>query len=327
MRVFIIGGTRFIGPFIVRQLISAGCNVALFHRGQTESPLPENVHHIHGELKALEQFRPQIQSFRPDVILHMRASTRTDAETLMRAVRGLAPRVVVPSSQDVYRVYGRLHKTEPGPIDPTPLSEDSPLREKLSIHGEAYEKRWVEEVVMNDPQTAGTILRYPAVYGPGDYRLYNITRRMLDNRPAILLEEHFSKWKWTHGYVEDIAHATTLAILNPQSANRIYNCGERTSPTFLDRVRQIARAADWNGKILTLPSDQMPEHLRAPLAWEQDWLCDTTRIRAELGFNEMGDYENGLRAMVQWHRDHLKSIDPKEFNYAAEDAAITMTQG
>ncbi|HEX3358667.1 MAG TPA: NAD-dependent epimerase/dehydratase family protein [Tepidisphaeraceae bacterium] len=322
MRVFIIGGTRFIGPCIARQLLDANCEIALFHRGQTESPLPQNIQHIHGDLNHLDEYRPQIQSFRPDVILHMRASTRAQAETFMRTVRDIAPRVVVPSSQDVYRAYGRLHKTEPGPIDPTPLTEDSPLREKLSIHGEAYEKKWVEEVVMNDPQTAGTILRYPAVYGPGDYRLYDLTRRMLDNRPAILLEKTFSAWRWTHGYVEDIAHTTTLAILNLKAATRIYNCGESISPTYLQRVQQIARAANWNGKILTFPFDQMPPHLREPLAWEQDWLCDTTRIRTELGFKEKCDYNAGLRAMVQWHRDHPKAIDPKEFDYAAEDAAI-----
>ena len=35
------------------------------------------------------------------------------------------------SSGDVYRAYGRMLGTEPGPIEPTPLAEDAPLRSVL----------------------------------------------------------------------------------------------------------------------------------------------------------------------------------------------------
>ena len=39
------------------------------------------------------------------------------------------------------------------------------LREELSIHGEEYEKRWVEDEVLGDPRLPATVLRYPAIYG------------------------------------------------------------------------------------------------------------------------------------------------------------------
>ena len=61
----------------------------------------------------------------------MIAFTAPDAEALMAAFRGLARRVVVVSSQDVYRAYGRLIGIEPGPPDPVPLDETSPLRSRL----------------------------------------------------------------------------------------------------------------------------------------------------------------------------------------------------
>jgi nucleoside-diphosphate-sugar epimerase len=322
MRVFIIAGTRFIGPCVVQRLQMRGCEVTLFHRGKTESALKGEIEHIHGDKSRLEDFRGRLGQLRPDVVLHMCAYTRRDAEILMRAMRGVTPRVVVPSSQDVYRAYGRLHKTEAGPIDAIPLTEDSPLREKLSIHGESYEKRFVEQVVMSDPDIAGTILRYPAVYGPGDYRQYELTRRMFDSRPAILLDNGNGMWRWTHAFVDDIAEATALAIVRPEAAGRIYNCGEAHSPRKIERVRQIGRVAGWSGEVLLLPSDKMPRHLREPLAWEQDWVCDTTRIRGELGFAEISDYDEGVAAMLAWQLENPRAIKPEEFDYAAEDDAI-----
>ena len=39
MKVLVIGGTNFIGPHVVRQLIERGHEVAVFHRGETKAKL------------------------------------------------------------------------------------------------------------------------------------------------------------------------------------------------------------------------------------------------------------------------------------------------
>ena len=40
MRVFVVGGTRFIGPAVVRALSEVGHTVAVYHRGQSRAQLP-----------------------------------------------------------------------------------------------------------------------------------------------------------------------------------------------------------------------------------------------------------------------------------------------
>ncbi len=50
---------------------------------------------------------------------------------MVEAFRGVARRVVAISSQDVYLAYGRLTGLEPGPAEPVPLTEHSPLRTRL----------------------------------------------------------------------------------------------------------------------------------------------------------------------------------------------------
>ena len=324
MRILIIGGTRFTGPFVARQLIERGHDVSVFHRGQHEAAdLPPEVHHLHGDRRDERNATAIVRDSRADVVIDMIAFTRADARWLMRTFGGVARRVVVPSSQDVYRAYGRIHRTEPGPPDPTPLDENSPLREQLSTHGESYEKRCVEVEAMSHPDLPATILRLPAIYGPGDHRLYEYTRPMLDGRPAILLESGNAAWRWTHGYVENMAHAIVLATTDDRAAGRIYNVGEPgTPPRKSERLRHLATAAGWNGDVVVLPASDLPERF-APLDWSQDWVTDSTRIRADLGYHEIVAYEDGLRRTVEWQRDHPnEKLAPTPDQYAEEDVIL-----
>jgi len=181
MRVLVIGGTRFIGPFVVAGLCELGCEVALLHRGQTHADLPDTVQHILGDRHRLSEQAQALRRFAPQVVLDMIPAVEQDAHDVMHAFKGLAERVVAISSQDVYAAYGRLIGIEAGPADPLPLLEDAPLRTKLyPYRGEQpraaddprrwlddYEKILVERSVMGGPDLPGTILRLPMVYGLG----------------------------------------------------------------------------------------------------------------------------------------------------------------
>jgi dTDP-D-glucose 4,6-dehydratase len=59
-----------------------------------------------------------------------------------------------------------------------------------------------------------------------------------------------------------------------------------------------------------------------PLDWSQHWVTDSTRIRSELGYEELVPYEEGLRRTVEWHRAHPnEKLAPTSADYAEEDAA------
>ena len=286
--------------------------------------LPPAVKRIVGERRQLDEFIREFEQLAPEVVLDMLAFTRQDAEMLIRVFKGLAQRVVVPSSADVYRVFGRLHGTEPGPVDPIPLAEGAPLRENLSVHGEEYEKRWVEEVVMSDRDFPGTILRYPMIYGPNDGgRTFEFVKRMLDNRPVILLDEQVARWRWSRGYAENVAWATVLAVTREQARNRVYNVAEPEGLSYLEWAQRVTRAAGWKGRIVLVPHGRLHEQGD----FEHHWVVDTTRIRAELDYMEVVPQEEALRRTVAWQWFHpLEKYDPKEFDYATEDRILTELQ-
>ena len=320
MKILILGGTSLTGPFTIRCLVEQGHQVTIFHRGKHQIDLPSGVNRILGERRNLDEFTGEFKQLNAEVVLDMLAFTRQDAEMLMRVFKGIAKRVVVPGSSDVYRAFGRLHGTEPGPVEPIPFAEEAPLREKLSVHGEEYEKRWVEEVVMGDPDLPGTILRYPMIYGPNDGgRTFDLVKRMMDKRPAILLEEKVARWRWSRGYAENVAWATALAVTSEQAGNRIYNVAEPEGLSYLEWAQRVARAAGWKGRIVLVPQGRLNEVGN----FEHHWVVDTTRIRAELGYMEVVPQEEALRRTVEWQWAHpLEKYDPKDFDYENEDKIL-----
>jgi nucleoside-diphosphate-sugar epimerase len=220
-----------------------------------------------------------------------------------------------------------------------PLTEDAPLRERLyPYRGETprpandpqrwaddYDKILVERAVLGTPALPGTILRLPMVYGPRDeqHRLFSYLKRMDDGRPAILLAEGLANWRWTRGYVENVAHAIALAVIDERAAGRVYNVGEETALSSVDWVRAIGRHADWMGDVRVTAPAHLPKHLAGGTNTAQDLVTDSTRIRADLGYRELVGLDEALERTIAWERTNPpEQVDPAQFDYAAEDAAL-----
>ena len=333
MRILIIGGTRFISPHVCERLLALGHQVCLFHRGLTEAQLPPSVDQIYGDHNDLSNFASEFKELAPDVVLDMICYNEREASELTQVFRSVAGRIVVISSMDVYRAYGGLLKLEDAPLDQLPLDEDSPLRQSrfpyrklaqgLDDMAFNYDKIPVEDVVMNGSKIPGTVLRLPAVYGPGDHRAFDYLKRMIDGRNTIILEENHSRWRWTRGYVENIAAAIALAVVEDRAAGRIYNVGEPNALTELEWVRSIGRAAGWQGEVVVLPNHQIPQHLSVPYDLSHHLYGNTQRLRDELGYQEHVSFGDGMKRTVEWEVEHPpERIDPSRFDYAAEDAVL-----
>jgi nucleoside-diphosphate-sugar epimerase len=328
MRVVVIGGTRFLGPHVVRGLVALDHEVTVVHRGQTETDLPESVQHLHGDRDRLPDLTDQFRAIAPEVALNMIPFGAADTQAFLAAFRGIARRVVGISSQDVYRAYGRLWQREFGPPDPIPLTEDAPLREQLYPlrdvfpGGDTYDKILAEQAILGDHALPGTILRLPMVYGRLDgHRIFSHLKRMDDGRPSILLDEGLARWQWSRGYVEDVATAIVRAVVDERAAGQVYNVAEPDGLTEADWVRRIGQAVGWTGEVVAVPSGRRPE--KYPLDYRHHLVVDTTRIRRELGYRERVDPAEALRRTIAWERESPPTeIDPADYDYAGEDEIL-----
>lgn len=342
MRVLIVGGTGFVGPPVVRKLSRLGHAVTVFHRGDHEPELPFGVEHVHAVEAAapVVAYPASLTEMAWDVVLAMFPIGERDAAALMRTFRGVARRVVALSSGDVYRAYGVLMGTEPGPPDPTPIPEDAPLRQSpYPYRGHAdlppelhdYEKIFVERAVLADRDLPGTVLRLPVVWGPGDPhgRFTSVWRRIADGGEAIVMGRSYGGWRWTHGYVDDVAEAVVLAVLRDRAKGKIYNVGEAKPPTMAERAASFARALGRRVRIVLMDDDddRLPRHLAPDPGrnFGQDLVYDTSRIRADLDWRETAPLDEELRETAAWEesrRDVAPQPTPGE--YAAEDEAARL---
>jgi nucleoside-diphosphate-sugar epimerase len=123
--------------------------------------------------------------------------------------------------------------------------------------------------------------------------------------------------------VENVAAGIALAATSGKATGRIYNLAEPQSFSEVEWVERIARVAEWTGSVLSAPVDLIPAHLKLPYNSAQHWTMSSARIREELGYAEPVPLETALARTIEWERlNPPGEIDPSQFDYAAEDAAL-----
>ena len=321
MRVLVLGGTRFVGPFAVDALVDAGHEVAVFHSGRTEPDLPSSVRHVHGEFDAVADYLDELRAFEPAVVVDT-------VPFIDKAGHGVAhfadtgARGVVLTSGDVYRAFARLLGSEPGPPDPIPLTEDSPLRAEpspdLGIEID-FDNLDIERAVSALPLSV-TVLRLSVVYGPNDpyNRLGGYLKRMDDGRPAIVLEEPMARWHWSREYAGNVGAAIAHVVGDERSAGRTYNVAPEQTLNEREWVEAIAGVVGWRGEIVVVPSAELPQKMQAGVDLRQEIVMGSARIGQELGFTAPVPLENAIAATVDWAR----SVDGPQPDYEVEDAVL-----
>lgn len=314
MRVLVIGGSRFIGAAAVRHLHAMGHTVAIFNRGQSTpaKPLPEDITWLIGDAKEIDSHADELRGFAPEVVLHNVVLNVGQIQAVQAIFRGVAQRLVLTSSQDVYRAYGRLIGSEKGDPLPLPVTEDSPLREGrypyrgIYVQDENhplwhYDKIPAEEAVMGDPELRGTIVRLPMVFGEGDFqrRLWGFVGQMRDNRPAIVLDQQSANWRSTYGYVENVGKALALAATDSRAAGQIFNVADKALST-LELAEMVKQAMGWRGVFWQVESDNLPQELRAQDTYGQDLVCSGEKISQVLDYTPSVTFEEAVRRTAGW---------------------------
>ncbi len=282
MNILMIGGTRFIGAHVARRLHDAGAEIVLFHRGASTNPILPDVEHVLDKSAEYPVTDFPNRLHRDwDIVVHMVAMGQADTDAAIRVFGGRTQRLVLVSSCDVYRAYGRLTKTEPGPPELVPLGEDAPLRSvfypyrgmetQLGAFARDYDKTLAEKAVQSATGLDWTILRLPKVYGPEDN----------GDLSTIYGFAAAPEWRWTHGHVENVAAAITTATTHPKARNEIFNVGERQTPTMGER---LARLPERKGVPPELP----------PFDYNQPLVTDSTKIRSYLGYTDVIDETSAM---------------------------------
>jgi len=294
-------------------LLETGHEVAVFHRGKRDGDLPRPIVHIHGDRKRLHESAHSFATFLPQVVVDLIAFTEAEAQSTIQIFGDRAERLVCASSMDVYQAYGSFRRLEISAPRSRPLPEDAPLRRTLFPYRALakdsndplydYEKILVERTVMNNARLAAVVLRLPQVFGPHDpQRRLSAYLKQMDAHQNIMISEAKAEWRWTRGYVEDIAFGFVLAAIDPKALGRIYNIGEEEGETEIAWIRRIGKAAGWQGRVRVVPGEALPKELAEPYDWSHDLAGDTGLIRRQLGYGETVSAKEAMERSVRWER-------------------------
>ena len=212
---------------------------------------------------------------------------------LEAAVAARVAKVVMASSASIYGMAERF---------PTPEAHH-PYGNR-TLYGAA--KAFGEGLLATYRDTHGldyVALRYFNVYGPrmdthGAYTevLIRWMERIAAGSPPIVFGHGDQTMDFV--YVEDVARANLLAALAGASGE-VFNVGSgvETSLTQLAQLLQATMSAD-------VGIEYAPERRVNPV---QRRLADTSRARAELGFEALVGLPEGLRRLVAWWREAARA--------------------
>lgn len=185
-------------------------------------------------------------------------------------------------------VYGDL------PLDSgETFTEQSPCRPRTPYNASKASADHAVQAYYHTFNIPTVISRCSNNYGPFQFPEKVIplfTTRALDNQPLPLYQHSQNRREWVH--VLDHCRAIDLMI-HQGKAGEVYNVGTGVEKT-------IEEIADSVLDILNLPQS-MKTYVPDRPSHDRRYLLDSSKVRTELGWKPLINFDDGLRETVQWY--------------------------
>lgn len=235
MRILVMGGTRFIGVYLTKRLVSQGHEVVLFNRGNKPAPLPE-VSVIQGDRKDVTALKEKLAGESFDAVFDNSGRELGDTQPLIELFNGKIAHFVYVSSAGVYLKSDEMPHVEGDTLDPK-------SRHKGKFATEDY------LVAQGVPFTS---VRPVYIYGPQNYNDVEawFFDRIVRDRPLPIPGNGMALTQM--GHVADLAQAMAAVLGNEKAIQQIYNISGEKAVSFDGLARACAIAAGKNPDNLEL---------------------------------------------------------------------------
>jgi nucleoside-diphosphate-sugar epimerase len=317
MKVLVIGGTRFLGPYVVEELLGRGHEVAVFHRGERERSFGSAVEHVHGRVEDVDSLTAAREAVRPEAVVDMIHAGPETVRPVVEAFAGRVTRTVHVSTAAVYDSAA-----------PYPIAETAPLAKAESAPPELAARIAADELVLAAAKThrlPAVLLRLATPYGPRDpwSREWYFVRRALEGRREIALP--YGGWPILHrGFAQSLAWGIAQAVEARLAAGAVFNLGDEHVVSVRELADMVAEAMDHRWEIVPVPG----EALVHPFLRPRHFLLDLHRAKARLHYRDRMKLRDALEITVAWLCQHSPREDwaypggEEMFDYAREEAVI-----
>ncbi len=323
MRVFLTGGTGFLGHELLRALRARHHTVsALIRTPEAAATLPPGVEPVVGAVERPETYRHILTG--QDAVVHaaalvkMWARDRADFDRIN--VSGTERLIRAASEAGVGRIVYTSSFVALGPSNGRPLSESDPRR-TVEVHND-YERTKVKA-----DETARRLIAeghplfvlYPGViYGPGNLTDGNLVARNIIPVLNGTMPFGMSIRAWSYAYIEDVVSGFLRVIeTTPPSRRYILGGDNRTGAEFYAALEAasgrkpprfnmplaLAAAAGWGEFLLAEIFGRPPRLLTHEVVriYRKAWTYDSALAAREIGYT-ITPLAEGLKRLVEWLR-------------------------
>lgn len=292
MRILIMGGTRFIGVYLTKQLVAQGHEVVLFNRGNKPAPV-DGVEQIHGDRTDASQLKDKLGGASFDAVFDNNGRELSDTQSLAEIFQGRVQHFVYISSAGVYLKSDQMPHVEGDAVDPK-------SRHRGKFETEAY---------LADQSLPFTSIRPVYIYGPQNYNDLEawFFDRIVRGRPIPIPGNGMHMTQF--GHVQDLATAMAAVLGNSQAVGQIYNISGDRYVTFDGLARACAAAAGKSADDVTIvhydPKQFDFGKRKAFPMRVQHFFADVHKARRELGWTPQFSLLSGLEDSFQ--NDYMMS--------------------
>lgn len=320
MKVFITGGTGFIGSHLVDRLLAEpGNNIYCLARSHPKWLKDKDIELVKGSLQDLPALHEGISG--ADIVYHIAgvvkapnqeifdaANVDATENVLRMAMKHKVPKVVILSSLAAC-----------GPAQENPVTEDDPLF-PVTMYGES--KKRMEEMVASvaNDSFSVTIIRPPAVYGPREEQIFSVFQMASWRLFPIIGDGTSTRLSLIH--VNDLVEGILLAASekNPGvetyfiSSEDLYTweeirlateyaMGKKIYPvTFKPEFVQFA--GNITEKIASLIGRYPVINREKSRELGLQWICSVKKAKERLGFRQTTGLKDGLVQTIAWYKNH-----------------------
>ena len=293
MKTLIIGGTRNLGPSIVRALLAAGHQVAVLNRGMNPDDLPPSVERLRADRSSAAQMRSALGARDFDLVVDTTIYNAAEALATLEVLSGRCGRYIFLSSGQVYLVRVGVHRPFKEEDYAGELMRRPPEHQKSDVSNWLYgvEKCEVENcmaVAWATGKFPYTSLRLPMVNSERDHydRLYGYFLRLHDGGPLLIPDELGLPVR--HVYGEDVAQAILrLAVPGDLGKGQAYNIGQDETLSLEVFLHLLAKIASCSLKVTKVYRGKLEELALLPgcSPFSDPWMSslDNSLSKRELG--------------------------------------------
>ncbi len=278
MKILVLGGNRFMGYFLVRELIKGHNKVTILNRG-SKKHLFQNVEEIYCDRND-PQFSHFLKGREFDVVFDNSAYNASQVLSAVESIDKIGHYVFM-SSVAVYDKSGSL-----------PFTEHSKRGGNNVFGSYAHEKSLAEDKLTSIKGLSYTILRPTYVYGELDYsgRIQRIFDAVSGGKQVHI---PLDNPKVQFVYVKDVVNAQLGCINNSHAVGKAYNICDPKVVSYGEFVELAAEVVGKQAKISPQISPDFPYE-----DWEMH--CDVSRSIADLKVHYT-PLRQGLLRTWDWH--------------------------